>query len=69
MRAELLERLEWLFPDKKWPKRVAAKDLAAFTVSELSESAIHKRAKADRPGAFRALHLAETISRRTQTNA
>jgi hypothetical protein len=66
MRAELLDRMDWLFPEKTWPKRIAARDVAAFVVKNLPESAIHRLPTADQGGAFRALHLAETINRRTR---
>ncbi len=66
MRDELLDLLGWLAPDKAWPKRVAAQDIAAFTIERLPESVIRQLPKADHSKGFRALHLAETIARRTR---
>jgi hypothetical protein len=66
MRDELLDLLGWLTPDKTWPKRVAAHDIAAFTIEQLPESVIRQLPKPDQSKGFRALHLAETIVQRTR---
>jgi hypothetical protein len=35
LRAELLELLDFLFPEKKWPSRVSAAELADFALQNL----------------------------------
>jgi hypothetical protein len=66
LRAELLDQLALLFPERTWPSRVLAGVVADFAVANLSQSAVRRLSAADRVTALRALHLAETIIRRAR---
>jgi hypothetical protein len=63
MRAELLDLLSALFPDKTWPKRVAAQQAADFTLETLPSS-IKTRPDRGRPHAQQALHLTDVTNQR-----
>jgi hypothetical protein len=66
MRSELLELLGWLVPEKHWRKRVAAREVAQFTVEKFPYSAIHRLPHGEISKAFRACHLADVIIDRTK---
>jgi hypothetical protein len=65
MRVELIDLLSVLFPDKTWPKRVAAREVAEWTIETLPR-AIEAWPDRGRPHAQRALHLAEVIRQRSR---
>jgi hypothetical protein len=65
MRAELLEHLSVLAPEKQWPNRVAAREVAEFTFALLDEGRWKQYSPSIRgKHVHRAMQLAESIRKR-----